>query len=121
MESSVLGAVIGAIGTLLAIAASLSKLKASWLKEIDDKIKSEVLNARTIAESDLKSVDLKLDALAKDISNLENKVDKDIEHVKTIYNSEIKQLAGKIEELREEVRHQHSQLVSLLTRLVSDK
>jgi peptidoglycan hydrolase CwlO-like protein len=121
MESSVLGAVIGAIGALLAMAASFSKLKSSWLKEIDDKIRSEVLNARTIAESDLKAVDLKLDALAKDISNLEDKVDKDIEHVKTIYNSEIKQLAGKIEELREEVRHQHSQLVSLLTRLVSDK
>jgi peptidoglycan hydrolase CwlO-like protein len=121
MESSVLGAVVGAIGALLAIAVSFSKLKTSWQKEIEEKIRSEVENARSIAEGDLRAVDLKLDALAKDISNLEYKVEKDIEHVKTIYNSEIKQLAGKIEELREEVRHQHSQLVSLLTRLVSEK
>ena len=121
MEPSILGAVIGAIGALLTMAVSFSKLKSSFQKEIDDKIKSEVNNARTIAEGDLKAVDLKLDSLAKDIANLENKVDRDIEHVKTIYNSEIKQLAGKIEELREEVRHQHSQLVSLLTKLVSEK
>jgi peptidoglycan hydrolase CwlO-like protein len=121
MESSIVGAVIGAIGALLTVAVSFSKLKASWQKEIDDRIRSEVTNARTIAEGDLKAVDLKLDALSKDIANLESKVDRDIDHVKTIYNSEIKQLAGKIEELREEVRHQHSQLVSLLTRLVSEK
>lgn len=121
MESSIAGAVIGAIGALLTVAVSFSKLKSSFQKEINEKIKSEVTNARTSAEGDLKAVDLKLDSLTRDIANLEKKVDRDIEHVKTIYNSEIKQLAGKIEELREEVRHQHGQLVSLLTRLVSEK
>jgi len=120
MESSMIGAVIGAIGTLLTVAVSLSKLKSSFQKEINDKIIAEVANARTIAESDLKAVDLKLDALTRDIANLEKKVDKDIDHVKAIYNSEIKQLAEKIESLREDVQKQHQQLVSLLTKLITN-
>lgn len=120
MESSVVGAVIGAIGALLTVAVGFSKLKSSFQKEINEKIESEIKNARTMAEGDLKAVDLKLDALSKDISNLENKVDKDIDHVKAIYNSEIKQLAEKIESLREDVQKQHHQLVGLLTKLITN-
>lgn len=121
MDNNFLGPVLGALGTILAIAVSFSKLRSSFQKEIDKKIEDEIDNARTIAEGDLKAVDLKLDGLAKDIKSLEYKVDRDIEHVKTIYNSEIRQLAEKIESLRDDVQKQHQQLVSILTKLITEK
>ncbi len=117
----VLGSVLAAIGTLLGIAVSISKLRSSFQKEVNDKIESEITKARAIAEGDLKAVDLKLDGLSRDILKLEEKIESDISNVKEVYNSEIKSLAGKVESLREEVRHQHGQLVSLLTKLVSEK
>lgn len=118
MESNVLAIVVAALSGLFGLFLSFSKLKASFQQEVDSRIKAEVANARSIAEGDLKAVDLKLDSLAKDIANLEQKVDRDIEHVKIIYNSEIRQLAEKIESLRDDVQKQHNQLVSILTKLV---
>jgi len=40
------------------------------------------------------------------------------EHIREVYNSEIKVLGTKISELRDQLNEQHSQLISLLTRLV---
>lgn len=117
----VLGSVLGAIATLLTIAVGFSKLKSSFEKSMDDKIEAQISKAQAVSEGDLKAVDLKLDALSRDITKLEQKIESDIENVKEIYNSEIKSLASKVESLREEVRHQHGQLVSLLTKLVSEK
>lgn len=119
MEQSVTEVVVG---VLIAIAGgwlTVSKIKTAFMNEIHERIEKEVQNARNIAEGDLKSVELKIDNLSKDIDNLEKKIEGDIDNVKSIYNSEIKSLAEKIESLRDQVQTQHSQLVDLLTRLIS--
>lgn len=121
MENSVIfGSVVGGIGTLLTIAVSFTKLKSAFEKGVEERIKTEVANARAIAEGDLKAVDLKIDQLGRDIGRLEDKIDNDIGHVKDIYNSEIRALSSKVESLRDDVAHQHQQLVGLLTKLVSE-
>jgi hypothetical protein len=141
MENQFIGPVVGSLTALIGLYAGFAKLKSDFKKEIElekskdldllnskivsvkreieDKVESEVKNARTIAEGDSRAADLKLDAILKDISNLEERVDKDIKHLKAIYNSEIKQLAEKVESLREDVQKQHQQLVGLLTKLIT--
>jgi peptidoglycan hydrolase CwlO-like protein len=120
IEQQFLGSFIGAVGTLAAVLVAVNKLKAGFKKEIDEKIESEIKNARNVAESDLRAVDAKLDSLSRDIGNLEDKMDRDISNVKAIYNSEIKNLSEKIESLRDDVQRQHQQLVGLLTKLVAN-
>lgn len=122
MESpEIVGAVLGALGAIGTIAVTFTNLKNSFRKEIDKEIKSAIQTAREIADSDIKGFNLRLDSINKDIDNLKEKIEDDIDNVKNIYNGEIRSLAEKIEGLREEVRHQHTQLVSLLTKLVSER
>lgn len=122
MESpEMIGAVLGALGAIGTVAVTFTTLKNSFKKEVDKEIKSAIQAARDIAEADIKAFNLRIDSLSREIVNLKDKVDDDIEHVKGIYNGEIRSLAEKIEGLREEVRHQHTQLVALLTKLVSDR
>lgn len=118
---SVLGAVLGALGAIGTVAVTFSKLKDSFRKEIDKEIQAAIDTARNIADADIQAFNLRLDSVSKDIENLAEKMDRDIDHVKTIYNGEIRSLGEKIEGLREEVRHQHAQLVALLTKLVSER
>jgi peptidoglycan hydrolase CwlO-like protein len=122
MESpEMIGAVLGALGAIGTVVVTFTTLKNSFKKEVDKEIKSAIQAARDIADADIKAFNLRIDSLSRDIVNLKDKVDDDIEHVKGIYNGEIRSLAEKIEGLREEVRHQHTQLVALLTKLVSDR
>jgi peptidoglycan hydrolase CwlO-like protein len=120
-SSEILGAVVGALGSIGAVAVTFTTLKNSFKKELQKEIADSIASARDIADADIRAFNLRIDSLSKEIASLENKIDKDIDHVKNIYNGEIRSLADKIENLREEVRHQHSQLVSLLTKLVTEK
>lgn len=117
----IIGAVVGALGAIGTVTITFMKIKASFKKEIDEEIEQAITQARELADADIKAFNMRLDSISREISSLEGKVDKEIEHVKSIYNNEIRVLAEKIESLREEVRGQHSQLVSLLTKLVSDR
>lgn len=117
----IMGAVVGALGTIGTVAVALTNIKTSFKKEVDEKIESAIRSARDLANADINSLNLRIESVSRDIENLEHKIESDIDHVKSIYNGEIRSLAEKIEGLREEVRHQHAQLVALLTKLVSDR
>jgi len=116
----ILGAVLGALGTIGTVIVTFSKLKESFRKEVDKEIKVAIESARNIADADIKAFNLRLDSVSRDIENLSDKIDRDIDHVKIIYNGEIRSLGEKIESLREDVQKQHAQLVSLLTKLITN-
>jgi chromosome segregation ATPase len=82
---------------------------------------AEILQAAK-EEIALKDKDLsaKLAALDTRIETLESSVEKDLQHLRETYNGEIRNLGQKIEDLRSELRNQHTQMVSLLTKMIDN-
>lgn len=62
----------------------------------------------------------KIDALKWDLKNLEASVNKDLEHIKESHSNEIKALGEKIDNLRDDLRGQHGNLLTLITKLVAN-
>lgn len=121
MQSQLLGPVIVALATILGLFLSVYKLKRGFKDELESETSKAIQNAKDMAESDVKLLKLQIDNLSKEINRLDESFQKDVAHIRETYNSEIRNLGVKIEDLREEVRTQHSQLVTLLTKLVSER
>lgn len=121
MENSFIAPVITAIATLLGLYVSVAKIKSGFKKELEEETQKAIEHARESARSDIALIKADIESLSKEINRLEDSFNKDVQHIRETYNSEIRNLGHKIEELREEVRGQHSQLVTLLTKLVSDR
>ncbi len=112
----------------LATIIALSGLLLTWQKIVKnakkDREEQEAKILQTAKEEDalLKSkVDARIERLEDHLKTLEANVNKDILHLKETYAAEIKVLGEKIEALREELRGQHSQMVTLLSKLIESK
>ncbi len=116
-----IGPVLGALAAILGAAATFSKLKASFREELREETDKAIEYARDAARNDVELLKVQVENLSKEINRLEDSFQKDVAHIRETYNNEIRNLGNKIEELREEVRGQHSQLVTLLTKLVSNR
>lgn len=115
---------------ILAVAGAITVIGGSWLtirkiqKDADASKKAlsdEILKS---AKEELLKKELelqgKLDKLNARVENLEESVDKDLQHLRETYNGEIRNLGQKIEDLRSELRNQHTQMVSLLTKMIDN-
>lgn len=115
---------------ILAVAGAITVVGGSWLtirkiqkdaaaqkKEHSAEILKAAEEALAIKERDLQA---KLDKLNIRIETLEESVDKDLQHLRETYNGEIRNLGQKIEDLRSELRNQHTQMVSLLTKMIDN-
>lgn len=109
--------IVGALGAWLTFA----QLKKHYTDEIDEKINQANKSADKALESEIRLVDQKLDAIKSEVQGLEDSLNKEIAYVKEAYKGEIKNLSEKIELLRDQVQDQHKQLVSLLSKLISEK
>jgi predicted RNase H-like nuclease (RuvC/YqgF family) len=130
------------IGSILAIATGITTVCGAILaiKKLNDKAKKErkaeaAAILQSAKENDAKiqaawaakrellyaELDGKIESVKKDLENLRENVEKDMDHMKTTYNGELRNLGDKIEDLRTDLRNQHSQLVELLTAIVSTK
>jgi len=59
-----------------------------------------------------------LEVLETKITNLEADFNKELSFVKEVHNNELKQLGEKIENLRDDLKVQHSNLLTLITKLI---
>jgi prefoldin subunit 5 len=100
--------------TVRKIAKDAEKTKKEHAAEILQQAKEEI----ALKERDLQA---KIDAAQTRIETLERSVEKDLAHLRETYNGEIKNLAAKIEDLRGDLRNQHTQMVSLLTKMINNK
>lgn len=121
MSQELIGPVAVALGTIFGAYASLAKIKAGFKKELQEETQKAIVAAREASISDIAILQVKIENLGKDMTNLKDSIEKEIDFVKQTHDSEIRNLGSKIEELRDEVRGQHSQLVSLLSKLISDR
>lgn len=115
---------------ILAVAGAFSVIGGAWItirKIQKDAEESKKKHATEILESAkeeilLKEKDLQaqLVAIKVRIDSLESNVEKDLQHLRETYNGEIRNLGQKIEDLRSELRNQHTQMVSLLTKMIDN-
>lgn len=97
--------------TVRKIAKDAEKTKKEHAAEILQQAKEEI----AAKERELQA---KIEAAEFRIESLEKSVEKDLQHLRETYNGEIRNLATKIEDLRSELRNQHTQMVSLLTKMI---
>lgn len=109
---------LGAIGSIL---LTFQKVKKEFNSDIERRIEAVKLGAEDDLKAEMRLMSAKLEILQKDMASMEAGFQKDIAHIKDTYNSEIKNLGDKVEHLREEVRLQHTQILGLLTKMLSDR
>lgn len=126
--------------TILAIAGAITVVGGAWLtvrkiskdyekqgeleaaktlqtaKEEASKVKALLVSDRALM---LQSIEIKIENVQVDLDTHKASVAKDLSHIRETYNGEIRNLGIKIEDLRAELRNQHSQLVALLTKMIS--
>jgi len=109
-------------GAWLAASRAVKGSEKEKAKEIQDAVDKAVEAEKGRAHEELEAMQLKLDsridAARAEIENLRASFEKDIQHIRETYNGEVKNLGQKLEDLRTEVRNQHGQLVSLITKLI---
>lgn len=126
--------------TILAIAGAITVVGGAWLtvrkiskdyekqgeleaakilqtaKEEASKVKALLVSDRALM---LQSIEIKIENVQANLDTHKSSVAKDLSHIRETYNGEIRNLGIKIEDLRAELRNQHSQLVALLTKMIS--
>ena len=115
---------------ILAVAGAITVIGGSWLtvrkiqqgadaskKALSEEILKAAREELAVKEKDLQA---RLNQLDTRIETLETSVDKDLQHLRETYNGEIRNLGQKIEDLRSELRNQHTQMVSLLTKMIDN-
>lgn len=122
---------------LLVVAGAVSAIGGSWLtvrkiqKDADasrkeheaailEKAKAEIEKAMHERRLIQKEFEGRLGELEQDLAAHRATVEKDFAHVRETYNGEIRNLGQKIEDLRSELRNQHTQMVSLLTKMIDN-
>lgn len=116
------------MSALMGLAGAITVLGGAWMtlrkvsKELHsskERQQAKVLQAAKEADALLKlELNSKIKELEIKLADLKDDVEKDMVHLKETYNGELRFLGQKIEELRKEVHDQHSQLVSLLMKMI---
>lgn len=117
------GAVTAVGGSWLTVRKIQKDSEASKEKNQEEILaKSQAQIDKAIGERKLiqKEFEGRLSELEQDIAAHKAAVEKDFAHVRETYNGEIRNLGQKIEDLRSELRNQHTQMVTLLTKMIEN-
>lgn len=107
-------AIGGIYGVARRIVTSSKRKKELYRQEILDRAKEEADRIREALEDKIRTLEIEFE-------NQKQSVEKDFEHFKEVHGAEVRVLGEKIESLRADLAAQHSSLVALLTKLVSDR
>jgi hypothetical protein len=115
---------------IMPIAFAITTFGGAWLtirKIAKDAAKSkkeqaaEILHAAKEEDSLMRAkLEARIESVKAELANLQLNVNKDLSFLKESHSNEIKNLGVRIESLRDELRLQHSQLLSLLTKLIDN-
>jgi formylmethanofuran:tetrahydromethanopterin formyltransferase len=113
-----------AAGAITAIGGVYTAVK-KWIKHSADKkekYKQDILSqARSETEKFKVELEEKIEKLETEIETQKQSIYKDIGFLKESYSNEIKNLTEKIDNLRDELKTQHTGILSLLTKLIDGK
>lgn len=122
---------------ILVVAGAVTAIGGSWLTvrkiqkdaETSREKHESVILAKSQAQVDKamherkliqKEFEGRLSEIEQDMVAHKAAVEKDFAHVRETYNGEIRNLGQKIEDLRSELRNQHTQMVTLLTKMIDN-
>jgi CII-binding regulator of phage lambda lysogenization HflD len=112
---------LAVITTISGLVLTIQKIVKNAKKDRDEHA-AKILQAAKEDDNLLKAkLEARIEKIDAQVKNLELNINKDIANLKDVYSAEIKGLGEKIEVLREELRLQHSQMITLLTKLVEHK
>ena len=100
MDYQVVGVVLGALFFIAGGLATLYRFLNTLRKEREEENQKTLQTAKEYTD------------------NLFKSLESELEHQKDIHDGKVVELSQKIEELREEMRRHHSQLLSLLQKMV---
>lgn len=116
---------------IIHVAVAISTICGAWLairrvaKDNEKQRKhnaAEILQVAKEADSVLKAkFDADISDLNSQLRNLKEGTTKDIDHLRESHDSEFKHLAEKIENLRQELNVQHTNILTLLTKMIANK
>lgn len=119
------------IATIMSLAAVVSAVGGAYMtirKIANDAEKHKkqhsaaILQAAKEADNTLKiSLENRIHELETSLRDLKEDIDKDMNHLKETYTNEIKNLGEKIENLRDELRQQHTGILTLLNKMIDKK
>lgn len=122
---------------ILVVSGAVTAIGGSWLtvrkihKDADEtrkahegaileKAQAQVDKAMGERKLIQKEFEGRLSEIEQDMVAHKAAVEKDFAHVRETYNGEIRNLGQKIEDLRSELRNQHTQMVTLLTKMIDN-
>jgi uncharacterized membrane protein len=121
MPDTAISAGLAALVTISGLILSWQKIVKNAKKEREEQA-AKILQAAKEEDALLKAkLEARVEKIDLQLKTLELNVNKDIGHLKETYAAEIKVLGEKIEALRDELRDQHSQMVTLLSKLIETK
>ena len=118
--STLLGTSAGAVTALGGLYTAARHLRYS-VQAKKDRERQDILNKVNEEMAKLESkLEEKIRRLEEEFKNHKENLEKDLDYMRSSYNAEIKVLGDKIQLLREDLGAQHSQMISLLTKLVGN-
>lgn len=122
MDSSGLQIIVAFSGGIITIGTAFLTVKKVLRNiAVDKKRQANEILREAKEEMDRREIVLKnkITELETKIEELEKSVDKDLGHLKETFNGEIRNLAAKIEGLRDDLKEQHTQLLQILSKLIT--
>jgi predicted nuclease with TOPRIM domain len=119
VDNALLGQIVIALGGIVSTIFTAQRIMKG-LKEERDKENEKILDrALSELEKEKTLLEIKIQACENENERLKEMMEKEIEFVRSTYNTEIKNLGEKIESLKEEVKSQNTQIIGLLSKLIS--
>ena len=116
------------LSTLASVAVVVSTVAGAYLKvrkitkdhQKDRKVEAAAILQRAKEEDAKVKADMeaKIESLNTKLNSIHLSVEKDIAYIKESHSNELNALSEKIETLRDELRNQHNNLVTLVTKLI---
>jgi peptidoglycan hydrolase CwlO-like protein len=122
VDSSGLQIIVAFSGGIITIGTAFLTVKKVLRNiAVDKKRQANEILREAKEEMDRREIVLKnkITELETKIEELEKSVDKDLGHLKETFNGEIRNLAAKIEGLRDDLKEQHTQLLQILSKLIT--
>lgn len=117
--STVITVIGGALTTVGGAVYYIQKIVKGIHKSKKDEIEKIINECKELDQIVKNKLETKISVLEMQLENLKIDVNKDLSSLKDAHAIELKNLGERIELLREDLQTQHSQIINLLTKLIT--
>ena len=119
-DANMLGQIVIALGSIASLFVTAQKLIKDIKAEREQENEKILKKALEEIENAKEMTEIKIDICFDEIDSLRASTEKDIENLKKSYEKELENIKEKVDDIKEEVRNQNNQILSLLSKLISE-